>query len=60
MFLAGADQQILNFRLDSNMSVVFQIIYDIKLETHDKIYNSKFIIGEFLYLPKVQTDPKTL
>lgn len=41
------------------MSVIFQIIYDLKLETSDKVYSSKFILGEFLYLPKLHKDPVT-
>ena len=41
------------------MGVVFQIIYDVKLETADRILNSKFKIGEFHYLPEIALNLQT-
>jgi hypothetical protein len=41
------------------MGVVFQIIYEIKLETADRVFTSKFKIGEFHYLPEVIVDLQT-
>ncbi len=53
---AGADLTLDGYRIDPSMAVVFQVIYFVRFESNDKLYNDKYRLAEFHYLPEVDND----
>jgi hypothetical protein len=60
VLLAGADLKLEDYRIEPNLSIVFQIIYYFSAEMpNGRVSQDKYLIGEYYYLPEiVQGDMK--
>lgn len=55
----GADSILDEYRVGKNMAIVFQVIYQFKLETKDKVLTERLCISEHLYLPMIEVHELT-
>lgn len=54
VLLAGADLKLEDYRIDPNLSIVFQIIYYFTAEMpNGRVSQDKYLIGEYYYLPEI-------
>ena len=54
VLLAGADLKLEDYRLDPNLSIVFQIIYYFSAELQNgRVIQDKYLLGEYYYLPEI-------